>query len=153
MKKAIFGILALALMFATSSCKKNVSAGTWTFKAVTYTGVTCVGGGGQYTASTFNNNNSSTYGELELVFYSAPVAAGSYTVTNITIGVFAGQVGIYVNTNGSSVSYESTGSGAKKVNVSYTGQDLTASGMNIEVVNASDPTDSAAVTFNITQTE
>ena len=92
MKKAIFGIMILALIFA-SSCKKNTSNGpvtsgnSWTFEGTTYKTTHC-------SVTTYLEAYSDTpvyYGTIQVNFPHnvIPTINGTYTVVNDQIYTLA----------------------------------------------------------------
>ena len=98
MKKAIIGIVAIALVLLTvTSCKKTttVNGGSWTFQdstnaVVKYTvtsGIADVtldpNAYGVYSIAqlAIAANNGSNYGSIVLTFFSLPTASGTYTIT------------------------------------------------------------------------
>jgi hypothetical protein len=154
MKKVIFGIIVLSLIF-TTSCKKNTNpGGSWTFKSTTYSTTICVGDPGQLSASNGNASNNNTYSMLYVYFYTAalPTTAGTYTVAYGNAPNSASQVGIELTTGGNANDYSSTGgNGTQTVSVTVSNGKVSISGSGIMMYNTVNPSDSSALNFNITQ--
>jgi hypothetical protein len=166
MKKNIFGWLTILVLLAPSCKKSNTNnGGRWKFRSTTFTAMGCVaqpGSGFGYTSSisagtstAINNIINISFSTMEL-----PAASASYSVVG-NVSPIGNQVNVNL-TLGSSLStgqggigYHATGGNGTNqtvnVTVSATGK-ISVSGSNIMMVNDTLPSDSAALTFNITQT-
>lgn len=153
MKKTIFAITVLALVFA-SSCKKSSNpGGSWTFKGTTYTTTTSIGSANTLTVSNASTSNLTSFGEVVLYFNGSalPTTGGSFTVVNGS-PASSTQVSIMASTGGGTATYGSTGNGSNQtVTVSVSGGKVSVSGSGIELVNSTTPSDSSALTLNVTQ--
>ena len=110
MKKALFGLLVLTLIFATSCKKSSTSSNAWTFKGTTYSVYTSTNTAGAITYSSIN-----PAGELTCTFSATSPVAGSYSIVSSNSFPTATQVN-FTFTNGT-VSYGSTGSGNQMATV------------------------------------
>jgi hypothetical protein len=170
MKKTIFGLTALVLLF-TVSCKKTsspttVSNNTWTFKGISYT-----------PTSVFQNANGAGPGVIEVddttiafgpslyIYFASrpalPTTGGTYKVVSANYdqinfsSTSAKEIGI-ISYVGSNAYYSTGGNGSNQtatVTVSSTGK-VTVSGSGIELVylNGNTPTsDSSALSISVTQ--
>jgi PKD repeat protein len=118
------------------------SGGSWTFKGVTYTTEIC--GPGNYSFSAYSYPNDSNF--LSLKFDGAAITSGTYSVYPLPSGF---PIGILL-TKSTSVGYSSVGGANQTVTLTSVNGVLTASGTNIRMGSS---TDTALLTFNITQTQ
>ena len=154
MKKATFGIVLVAIMFATSCKKNNLSPNSWTFKGVNYPVVTCgvvlgvgvlegIGNNGTVNV-VFNNNPPTTPGT-----YTYTVASGGISSNNNFVGITT-TVG-----NNNTQYYSSTGGNGTNQTITLTlssSGKYTATGSGIVLSNDSNPADSGSLSLNITNT-
>lgn len=169
MKQALKGILIIGLLALLSCNKDKVTPGvpsqTWTFNSITYNTVECF-------ADTVHNNldlsanngsvsDSNSYCALTCFFYGAAIPAnnGTYTVALVNTpssSITATQVTFRLVRGGALNNYMSTGgNGNETVNVTVNNGKLSVTGSGIEMAhyNGTFVTDSAALNFNITQTQ
>jgi hypothetical protein len=159
MKRIIFAHLALA-MLAFSSCHKSSTSasypdGSWTFNSVTFPVTACIANDPTLTAT---DSLAGTPSCNIIIYFDSllPVTSGTYTVVSQSIVPSANQVSIALGYVAPGVlnNYVSTGgNGTEKVSVTLSNGKLKISGSGIEMLNTGLGTDSAAVTFNITQTQ
>jgi hypothetical protein len=155
MKKTIFALLVLTLVFA-SSCNKNTPnpGGSWTFKGTTYNTTTSAVSGGDFGVTNVSTSNQSSYGGLTFSFFnSTPTTGGTFTVVN-GVPASATQVAIAATTGGAAGNvYGSTGGNGSNQTVAVTVSNgkLSVSGSGIEMYNVNNASDSSAINFNITQ--
>jgi hypothetical protein len=153
MKKTILGLMVLSLVFATSCKKSSTSSNNWSFKGTTYPTTTCVGSAAASTLQAISTSPAST---LQVYFYSGlptSTTPATYTVVNGTPNS-ATQVEIGFGT-GTSQYLSTGGNGSNQtvsVSVSSSGK-VTVTGSGIELDNAATPSDSSALTLNLTQTQ
>jgi hypothetical protein len=154
MKKTIFAMLILGLVFASSCNKSNNPGGSWTFKGTTYNTTTSAVSGADFGVNNLTTSNQSTYGGLTVSFFNAlPTTAGTYTVVNGS-PASATQVQVLTTTGGAAGNvYDATGGNGSNqtVSVSVSNGKLTVSGSGIEMYNVNNPSDSSALNFNVTQ--
>jgi len=163
MKNVIMAILAFGLLTAPS-CKKSSTTtsagGSWTFKTISYSAVFCTGNlyGNAGTLSagdvSLTGTGSSTADDLVCTFYNAlPTSAGNYTVIGPNGNPVAGQIQIVTTIGGvNGKTYVSTGgNGAETIAVTVSGGKVTLIGSGIEMYTPSNPSDSSALSLNITQ--
>ena len=151
-----------------ASCAKDKVPGlpsqTWTFKSLTYSTVEC------FTDTTHNNLNlsanngsvtDSNYCAVICYFHGAalPTSNGTYTVALVnepTDSITSTQVSFRLVLGGALNNYMSTGGNGKQtINVTVNNGMLSIMGNNIELAhyNSNYATDSATLSFNITQTQ
>jgi len=161
MKKINFTIIILCLL-VFASCKKNNPAtsypyGSWTLNNTTFKVTSCAADSAGVDLAALDSLTGNPSCNLIVYFNNAlPTASGTYTVAIQNSLPAAGQVSIGVGYVAPSVlnNYISTGGGGnQKVNVTVSGGKISISGTGIEMVNIGLGTDSAALTFNITQTQ
>ena len=133
------------------------TGGSWTFKGVTYNTTSCFGSSGVLAATNATSTNTSTYGSIVANFFSSlPTANGTYIVGANGAAAASNQVGFSLTIDGSNpITYTSTGGNGSNqfVTVSVSGGKVSISGSGVELVNVNNPSDSAAVSLNITQTQ
>ena len=178
MKKALIGTVALALiMLSVTSCKKatTVNGGTWSFKGQNYTvtsgiaslnqvsPVTTAAFGNPYTISSLTTvcQTSSSYGDIVFNFWQYPTVSGSYPITSNTF-VDSGSNAIAINmilSTGSNYAGKtylptpySAATAMANVTVGSNGW-ITISIPSLEMVRDTVPSDSAALTVNVKQTQ
>jgi len=158
-------LLILAACSKTKTPEPAVAAQTWIFKGHTYNTVACF-------ADTVPNNlgihandgstqNDSNYCAILCNFYGAtlPTANGTYTVALVNTPdslLTATQVTISLTLGGLTNVYQSTGgNGHEQVNITVSNGKVSILGTGIELenFNSSTTVDSAALSFNITQTQ
>jgi len=158
MKKTIFGIIVLSLIFIPS-CKKNPGnpGGSWTFKSNTYSTTTCQNpGAGILSATNLTNSNAATYGTLIFDFFGAlPTTGGTYTVV-YNRSLTSKQVHIEASTGGAYGSiiyndYYAADSTNKTVSVTVSNGKVSVSGSGIMLHNYNNFSDSSVINFNVTQ--
>ena len=159
----------VAAVFIVASCAKDKVPGlpsqTWTFRSITYNTVEC------FADTTHNNlnlsanngsvNDSSSYCAVVCYFHGAtlPTTNGTYTVAlvnELTDSITSTQVSFRLVLGGALSNYMSTGGNGKQtINVTVNNGMLNIMGNNIEMAhyNGSFATDSAALSFNIMQTQ
>jgi osmotically-inducible protein OsmY len=152
MKKAIFGLTILILVYATSCTKSPNAGGSWTFKGLTYDVTTCAKVGNTLAASSSTNTNITTFGGLVVYFpgTSLPTTSGVYAVVDTT--PVGNQVNIAETINGTgSTLYWAGGAshGNPTVNVTVANGRVTVSGSNIIMLNDTSAADTGALTLNI----
>ena len=166
-KKLTGGILMLAALFIASCAKDKVPglpSQTWTFKSLTYNTVECFADTSHYNLNLSANNGSvtdSNYCAVICYFHGAalPTSNGTYTVALVnepTDSITTTQVSFRLVLGGALNNYMSTGSnGQQTVNVFVNNGKLNIIANNIEMAhyNGGFATDSAALSFNITQTQ
>ena len=152
------------------SCGKTqpligIPAQTWTFKSLTYNTVECFEDTSHYnldlSANNGSANDSSSYCSVVCFFHGSalPAASGTYTVALVNAlpdSITATQVTFRLVLGGALNNYMSTGgNGHQTVNVSVNNGKLSITGNGIEMAhyNGGFITDSAALSFNITQTQ
>jgi hypothetical protein len=163
---------ALLMAFLLASCKKDtpppapaIPAQTWTFKSVTYHTFECFADTNTNNFGLHANNGSPAdttgYSALLCNFYgkSFPTANGTYTVALVNTpdsSLTSAQVTISLTLGGLTNVYQSTGgTGTQQVFVTINNGKISVSGSNIELenYNSAISVDSAALSFNITQTQ
>jgi hypothetical protein len=172
MKKILIGIVAVTLiMLAITSCKKpaSVNGGSWTFKSQNYpvtSGIADISQqppvGSVYNIATLAtaSQGSNSYGSIVFTFFSYPTASGTYTITSnqypdsgsheIAVNMILSTGSSYAQNN-----YNPTASSAASVVANVTvGSNgwITIALPALEMVNAANPSDSAALTANVKQT-
>jgi len=169
MKKTFGGILIIGLL-TMMACKKDNSTPTiplqtWTFKSITYNTVECFADTSTNNLNLSANNGSAVningYCALACYFYgkSLPATGGTYTVALVNApdtSITATQVTLRMVFGGSLNSYMSTGgSGNETVSITINNGKLNITGSGIEMAHyyGAAITDSAALAFNITQTQ
>ena len=156
MKKAIFGIAILTLLF-TTSCKKSMPSNYWAFKGTTYTVAACTGQGNILSASNMVSSTINGNSTLSITFTGAtlPDSNGAYPV----VGGYTAPAGpqaylvldIYGAQGGHSL-YSPLAGQTIAVTVSSTGK-VSVSGSGIQMVNIDNSSDISALSLNITQTQ
>ena len=152
MKKAIFGILTIALVLASSCNKSNGIVETWSFQGSNYNANVVSGQTGILIASQTSTINPSELTQLSCIFANnrLPTTAGNYVVVNGTPR--ANQIAINLSFNSGQTIYKSTGgTGIQKAAISISSGKLTVVGSNITLKNTAAPYDSASINLNITQ--
>jgi len=154
MKRAIFGLVVIALLFSTSCNKSNNTLETWSFEGTNYNATSVSGQTGVLVATNIGALNPSSYVQVSCFFLhdSLPTVAGSYTVVSGTPA--AKQVALSLSLNAGTKVYNSTGgNGTQTVAVSISGGKVTVIGSNITLAATSGtPVDSSATfSLNITQ--
>ena len=152
MKKSIFGILTIALVFASSCNKNNNPPETWSFKGTNYTANIVTGQTGVLIATQTSAIDPSNLTQLSCIFQNniLPVNPGNYTVVSGTPR--ANQVAITLSFNSAQTIYKATGgNGTQKATVSISGGKVTVVGSNIILKNTTASSDTSAINFNITQ--
>jgi hypothetical protein len=168
MKKIFCGILVVGLLMIIS-CRKTEPTGlpsqTWTFKSLTYNTVECFEDTTHYnldlSANNGSTNDSNSYCSVTCFFHgnALPTSNGNYTVALVnepTDSITPTQVTFRLVLGGALNNYMSTGgNGHQTVNVAVNNGKLTITGTGIEMAhyNSGFITDSAALSFNITQTQ
>ena len=144
MKKTIFGLMILALVFA-SSCKKSTSGNYWTIKGTTYPVSRC------YQEQGISLLGQSGVNTLTVGFRSGilPTSNGTYTVNS------NGPTGISFESHLSNgLNYASiSGNGTQTVSVSVSGGLVTVSGSNITMENVANPSDSPSMNLNLIEND
>ena len=142
MKKTTFGLLVLSVL-VISSCKKNTTSNSWSFKGTTYGQTTCVGAAGQLTAASANPAST-----LIATFVSGlPTTGGTYTV--VSNPVAANQVSLEILVTSTGDDYLSN---RGSVTLSVSGGKVSLSGSNINMSNTV-ASDTTALNVNINQTQ
>lgn len=152
MKKAILGILAIAILFAVSCNKSNNPPETWSFKGINYNANIVSGQTGVLIATQTSTIDPSILTQLSCVFPNnlLPTAPGNYTVVSGTPR--ANQVAISLSFNSAQTVYKATGgNGTQKATVSISGGMVTLVGSNITLKNISASSDTGFLNLNITQ--
>ena len=167
-KKLTGGILAIALLIIAACAKDKVPglpSQTWTFKSLTYNTVECFADTTHYNLNLSANNgsinDSSSYCGVVCYFHGAtlPTTNGTYAVALVnepTDSITSTQVSFRLVLGGALNNYMSTGGNGKQtINVTVNNGFISIMGNNIEMAhyNGSFATDSAALSFNITQTQ
>ncbi len=171
MKKVVFALVVGSLCFF-ACCKKkdtvtgpSVPAQTWTFKSLTYNTIECFADTNHTSPNLSANNgspsDSNNYCSLSCYFYgnSLPATSGTYTVASLnTIDTSATSKFVMLRMvfGGSLNNYMSTGGdGNQQVQVTVTNGKIRITGSAIEMAHyySTIITDSAALNFNITQTQ
>jgi hypothetical protein len=152
MKNTIL-ITVIFIGILAGSCKKNsttaTTTNTCTFKSVTYNYASC-----SYSPGSLEAISTSPLGSLSIGFYSGgPTSAGTYIVNNSGPDS-SNQAEVVLVASTGNTYYGTGGNGSnQKINVSISSGKIGASASNIYLVNGSNPSDSALVTFNIIQTQ
>jgi len=158
--KKTFLVCAVIGLFMVIACKKSntvvsgTAGGTWTFKSITYQADSCDSALVELLAVAPFGGTPDSGGELAVDFYNnLPVSPATLKVipgliypANIT------QAGVGI-TDLHGTNYVSTGYGNQTVSVTFNKGLISVSGSGIELVNRTDPTDSAPVTFTIHRTD
>ena len=171
MKKAL-GATVLLCLLVVIACNKNkdkvapgVPAQTWSFKSLTYNTSECftdtVHNNLNLSANNAANDSATGYCALTCFFYgnTLPTTNGTYTVALVNAPdstITATQVTFRLVLGDSLNNYMSTGgNGHETVSVSVNNGMLSITGTGIEMAhyNSSFITDSAALSFNLTQTQ
>jgi len=154
-------------LVAMTSCNKGplpnnntYQGGSWTFGSLPYKATSCVGASSSamLTASGVSGNGSTNFTITFNFTDGYPTANGTYTVLN---GHNESSVPlenlVMINatlTGGINGQFYSSGrDGSQKVTVTVSNGKITMSGSGIEMVNASNASDSTLLSFNITQTQ
>jgi len=173
MKKALIGIVALALItLSITSCKKAtaVNGGTWSFKGQTYTVTSGIASlnqvspvvtaayGNPYTISSLATvcQASNSYGDIVFNFWQYPTVSGSYPITSNTF-VDSGSNAIAINmilSTGKTYlpTPYSAATAMANVTVGSNGW-ITISIPSLEMVRDTVASDSSALTVNVKQTQ
>ncbi len=159
MKKVIFGIIAVTLLMITSCTKNNNPGGSWTFQSATYNTASCTTSSASATL-TVSNTSTPAINSVSMVFSffnGLPTTNGTYTVLNANSHILLPS-GNWVVINASmgeamTQQYYSTGggNGPQKLSVTMNNGKISISGSGIELANTANPSDSSALTVNITQ--
>jgi len=151
MKKTTFAFFALSLL-AIASCRKNgtTSYGSYSFKSATINVNSCQPIGANQLSGWATASSISEQG-LNITFGGGlPTAAAIDTVVSGQVAG-SGRVSIQVGSS-TGILYQSTGYGSNQtVKVTLPNGKVSVSGAAIEVVNETDPTDSASLTFIVTE--
>ena len=163
MRNATFVLLLMGLL-VTGSCNKGQqsnSGGSWTFKGVTYVVRFCSASSSSATLTAMDSVYTGVAGSVNVVFLnnlpqgspSHPVY-GTYTVVKGTSPTKPYEVAIfsYIGPSQLGPMYQSTGgNGLQTVSVSVSNGKINLTGSGIELSDTTNPSDSGALTFNITQ--
>jgi PKD repeat protein len=126
---------------------------SWTFQGSTFATDSVATTGITLSATGYAGANKAT---LNFVFYALPTASGSYAVVNAANNN-VGPNQLYVIESHSSGNlptiYGSTGSGTVNAAVTVSGGKISIALPATEMVNLSNPTDSASISASITQTQ
>jgi hypothetical protein len=176
MKKALIGIVALALItLSITSCKKAtaVNGGTWSFKGQTVTSgiaslnqvspVVTAAYGNPYTISSLATvcQASNSYGDIVFNFWQYPTVSGSYPITSNTFvdsGSNAIAINMILSTGSNYVGKTylptpySAATAMANVTVGSNGW-ITISIPSLEMVRDTVASDSSALTVNVKQTQ
>jgi hypothetical protein len=152
MKKIIFGLAVVSILFAASCKKSTYAGGSWAYLGNVYNVTNCESIGNRLVATNSSNTNVTIFGNLAIIFpgASVPTASGSYTIVD-TIPV-GNQVNVSVAIGGVyDTAYNAPGGiGTNQtVAVKVSNGVMTASATNINVLNALGTVDSGALSFNI----
>ena len=157
MKKIFFAVIILCAVL--TACRKSTPAmtypaGSWTLKGTTFPATSCTISSPEVTA--YDSLSGTTSCNVTLYFDSIlPVASGAYTVVAGALTA-QNQVAVLVGYTepGLLNFYSGTGgNGNQKISVSVNNGKLNITGTGIEVANTNNTADSAALNFNITQTQ
>lgn len=125
----------------------------WTFQGITDTAFSAAVVGDTLQASNFSATNLSNISNIILVFSSIPTTGGSYQVVNDQFSTpNASQIAVFVTTP-SGRNYGSTGRDGSSAVVTVNGGKIKVSLPSVMMVNVAVPSDSAALSATITQTE
>lgn len=157
MKKVILSFCVAGLLLVSSCTKDNVTTyGSWSFKGSSFSnalGGTSNGTGGATLDALATIPSGGQYSPSLTVRFptqTLPTTSGTYTVANNNTILGSNQVLVEVGTTAGDA-YYSTGFGSgQTVSVTVNNGKVSASGTNIMVLK-SGGSDSAAVTFNISQ--
>lgn len=148
MKKAIFGLAVLILIFGASCNKTPAGAGSWTFLGNTYYVTSCVGTNNYIAVTNSNNTNSTSFGSLTVFFpgTSLPTDSGIYTVVDtVPVGK---QVTITTAIGGAAdTAYTAIGAG-QTIAVGVSHGMISVSGWQIQMQNTSINPATFPLTFN-----
>ena len=149
MKKAIFGLVVLILIFTASCNKTPAGGGSWTFLGLTYNATSCVGLNNYLAATNSSNTNSTYFGGLTVFFPGStlPTTTGTYTVVD-TIPT-GNQVTISASVGGAADTTYTAIGGGQTVAVTVSKGKVSVSGSNIQLQNTSIKPGTYPVTFNI----
>ena len=150
MKKVIFGLFVMTLMFATSCKKSSNPSFSWTIKGTTYNQTTCTPVSALGELNAYSTSPAST---LYLTFFNntLPTASNTFTVSNNPTA--ANQVYVEFFNTSTGADYTATGNGTGQtlaVTVSSAGK-ISATGTNIQVANTTTGTDTTTLNLNIAQ--
>lgn len=164
MKKTV-AVILLGCIIVLGGCTNKISSnlgGTWTFKTTGFTATSFAKGYGIVTVTNQPTPYATDYTTLTVNFYGGlPHNSSTSNTYNGTYVVKPGvnldsvnQVTIALNNayTGTNALYHATATNSNvPVYVTVTNGSIAVSGAGIELVNVNDPTDSGALTFNITQ--
>lgn len=126
----------------------------WTFQGITDTTLYALGTSDTIQTSNFSSTNLTNISNILFVFSALPTTSGSYQVINDQFGgtPSSTQLAIYITTP-SGKNYGSTGNDHVSAAVNVVGGKVYISIPAVEMVNVSQPSDSASLSATIIQTE
>ena len=163
MRNTTFALLLMGLLL-TGSCNKgqpSVSGGSWTFKGVTYVVRYCSASDPSATLTATDSVYTGVAGSVNVVFFNVLPSGnpshtiyGTYTLVKGTAPSRPDEIAIfsYIGPSQLGHMYQSTGgNGLQTVSVSVSNGKISLTGAGVELSDTTNPSDSGALTFNITQ--